>query len=245
MSDRSKQHLLCAEWITLLGFVGVVAVCMVIYPDRSGHFGGYPFFHEFVSALGRTVTGEGVGNFGPALFFDITLGLAVLMLIPFWYLRSRCLTGKECWRWTAFVCCTYFSLGILGVGLTPYNLHPHLHNFCVYTAFIAIVPGGLLMLLKTGAPYYRYPQKWWGLGVIAVVLLSCFVVQFLMTRHLLPHRPTAPILQKLNIGLFLVWIAIEFKLYRRHLLGRPATAVTSSGTDEDADVADSDRRVSA
>jgi hypothetical protein len=217
MSYNFKKKLLVIEWVVLLGFIGIVAVCMLIYPDRNGNPGGYRFCYEFVSALGMTVTSKGVNNFLPSLLFNIGLGLSVVLLIPFWYFRSRCISGHRFWQWAAFAGCSWFSLGILGVGLTPYNLYPDLHNFCVYSAFVAAVPGGFLMLLKTGHPYYSYPQKWWGLALVTVVLLSCFTVQFLMLHHLLPSRPTAPVIQKAYILTFIVWVAVEFKFYYRYM----------------------------
>ncbi len=205
--------------VAIISFVVIVGILMLLYPDRNGHSGGYPFSREFVSALGMTKTPQGIPNVTNALVFNIFLGICMVALIPFWVLRSRCISKSPVFQNVALFCCTIFSLGILGVALTPYNLHSTMHNISVYSALVIGAPGMLIMMLCTGNGYYLDKLKNIVPFTIIAILACEIVLAALQQAHVLKHRPLYPLLQKFNIALFLVWLFYELNLYRKRLSG--------------------------
>ncbi|MFA5204230.1 MAG: hypothetical protein WC708_07480 [Lentisphaeria bacterium] len=214
-------------WGVMAAFAALLAGAMLLYPDATGHPGGYPFFHEFISALGMTKTHEGVPNLLPCILFNAGLGAAMLALIPFWIMRAGCLRGGHWTRVPAVLCCCGLSIGITGVALTPYNLHPDLHNFSVYSAFALIVPGILIMLLFAHRDYCGRTYQLGWCAAAAGILLAEGVALVLVRHGQWPARPTNPVIQKINVTVFMLWVAAELVLYRRHLARRqtaPAAA---------------------
>ena len=216
--NKSSLLILRLVLVTLIVFLIVLPAAMLAYPDKNGRPGGYPFFYEYLSAMGMTRTHAGIANLPSCLLFNIGLGTAMLMLIPFWRLRVQCMAGKRYWQRTAFICGTAFSLGILGVALTPYNLMPRLHDFSVHSALIIIVPGGLLMIALADQNYWSRSYKW-GWTAFAILLFAGeLTAQIMVKCHLLPSRPTGPVMQKVNVAVFIVWLTAELFYCRRYFL---------------------------
>ena len=213
----SRLGLVRVVALSMVAFLGLLGVAMTVYPGHDAAAGGYRFCYDFISALGMTRTQGGLDNFRSSVLFNSGLGLAMLTLIPYWYVRSDCVRGPRVIRWTAFLLCAGFSLGVFGVALTPYNLHPELHNICIYTAFALIVPGILLMSMGTEKAFsgWRYKMFW---VVFAVVLLSAEgVLTGMVKQHVLPSRPVNPVLQKINVMAFVAWVAADLWLFRAYL----------------------------
>jgi hypothetical protein len=207
---------------TMVAFPVAISAAIACYPGRDEAAHGYRFWNDFLSALGETRTPAGHDNFRACLIFNIALGFAMLAIIPYWRIRSDSLRGPRFLRWLAFLCCTGFSLGIVGVAATPFNLHPHLHNGCVYTAFAVIVPGVLLLVLASDLAIvgWRYRTAW---AVFAtVLLLSEWVLGRLVSQHVLPYDPVQPILQKVNVGVFFTWLVADLWLFNAYLNRREA-----------------------
>jgi len=202
---------------TTVAFPVAVSASIACYPGREAAANGYRFWHDFLSALGETRTPCGHDNFRACLIFNIALGVAMLAVIPYWHIRSGCLRGPRLLRWLAFLCCTGFSLGVAGVAASPYNLWPHLHNTCVYTAFAVIVPGVLLLVLGSDRALvgWRYRVAW---AVFAVVLLlSEWLLGRLVSQHVLPYDPVQPTLQKINLAVFFGWLVADLWLFNAYL----------------------------
>ena len=206
--------------LTLVAFLGLLGCAVAVYPGHDAAAGGYRFCYDFISALGRTHTQGGLDNHLSCSLFNGGLGLAMLILIPYWYVRSDCLRGPRYLRWTAFFLCAGFSLGVFGVAMTPYDLRPELHNRCIYTAFALIVPGVLLMSMGTEKTFsgWRYKVAWLVFSV--ALLLTEGVLTGMVKSHVLPSRPVNPILQKLNVSVFLVWVVADLYLFRLFLIRR-------------------------
>jgi hypothetical protein len=202
---------------TMVAFPVAISAAIACYPGHDAAAHGYRFWDDFLSALGETRTPAGHDNFRACLIFNIALGFAMLAVIPYWHIRSDCLRGPRLLRWLAFLCCSGFSLGIVGVATSPYNLHPHLHNTCVYTAFAVIVPGVLLLVLASDHAIlsWRYRVAW---SVFAIVLLlSEWGLGRLVSQHVLPYDPVQPILQKINVAVFFVWLVADLWLFNAYL----------------------------
>jgi len=212
-----EHKILKLVWGVLGAFLTILAIAMVLYPDKSGHIGGYSFFYEYISALGMTRTHQGSVNIVSCLLFNISLGVAMLVLIPFWYLRSKCINGRLGIKMAAFVFCTCFSLGIFGVALTPYNLLASLHDVSVYSALAFIIPGCLIMIVCAESFYCPRSYKVILVAFVLVVLLCELVLQIMIIRHAMPVRPAGPIMQKVNVAIFVGWVVAELLLYGRYL----------------------------
>jgi hypothetical protein len=210
---------------TMVAFPVAISAAIACYPGHDEAVHGYRFWKDFLSALGETRTPAGYDNYSACLIFNIALGFAMLAVIPYWHIRSDCLRGPRALRWLTFLCCTGFSLGIVGVATSPYNLRPHLHNTCVYAAFAVIVPGVLLLVLGSDPALvgWRYRVAW---AVFAVVLLlSEWLLGRLISQHVLPDYPVQPILQKVNVGVFFAWLVADLWLFNAYL-DRRETAST-------------------
>jgi hypothetical protein len=202
---------------TMVAFAASLGVAVAYYPGHDAAAGHYRFCYDFISALGVTRTPGGLDNRPACWIFNSSLGLAMILLVPYWYVRSGCLNGPRALRVLAFLCCVGFSLGVLGVALSPYDLRPNMHNLCIYTAFALIVPGVLLLLLASDRALcgWRYRAAW---ALFAVVLLVCegYLVS-LVAHRVLPSCPVNPILQKINVSVFFAWLAMDLWLFKAYL----------------------------
>lgn len=220
--DR-RQGVVGITGLVWVAFLVMLVAAMACYPGRDAAAGGYRFCYEFISALGVTRTPGGLDNRAACLLFNVGLGTAMVSLLPYWYVRAGCVRGPRFVRWLAFLCCAGFSLGVLGVALSPYDLRPHMHNLCIYSAFALIVPGVLLMLLGTESAFsgWRYKTAW--LLFAVGLLVSEGVLTALIRHHVMPSRPVFnPLIQKANVAVFLAWVAADLWLFRTYLRRREA-----------------------
>lgn len=205
---------------TMVAFFVALGIAIAYYPGQDATAHGYRFCYDFISALGVTRTPGGLDNHSACLIFNVALGLSMLALIPYWYIRTKHVRGPRLVRSLTFLCCTGFSLGVFGVALSPYDLRPNMHNFCIYTAFALIVPGVLLLLLASehALSGLRYKVAW---AVFAsVLLLFEWWLVTLVSHHVLPSRPVNPIIQKVNVGVFFIWMVTDLWLFNAYLNGR-------------------------
>ena len=100
----------------MVAFPLAIGAAIALYPGHDQATHSYRFWNDFLSALGETRTPCGHDNYRACLIFKIALGLAMLAVIPYWHIRSDCLRGPKFLRWVAFLCCTAFSLGVVGVA---------------------------------------------------------------------------------------------------------------------------------
>jgi len=201
----------------MVAFTAALGIAVACYPGQDAAAGRYRFCYDFISALGVTRTPGGLDNHRASLVFNAALGLAMLTLIPYWYLRSQHVRGPRLVKILAFLCCAGFSLGVFGVALSPYDLRPNMHNLCIYTAFAMIVPGVLLLLLASDRALcgWRYGLAW---AVFAVALLLCeLYLVTLVSHHVLPSRPVNPLIQKANVGVFFAWMVADLWLFNAFL----------------------------
>jgi len=201
----------------IMAFTVALGIAVAVYPGHDATVGQYRFCYDFISALGVTRTPGGLDNHRACLIFNIALGFSMLTLIPYWHIRSQHVRGPRLVKFLAFLCCTGFSLGVLGVALSPYDLRPNMHNLCIYTAFALIVPGVLLLLLGSDRALcgWRYGVAW---TVFAVALLLCeWYLVALVSQHVLPSRPVNPLIQKVNVGVFFGWLVTDLWLFNAFL----------------------------
>ena len=211
-----RRRLITAIFVIIIAFFPALAAAMLLYPGQDGHPGGYRFFHEFLSALGMTSTKNGIANPISSWIFNLTLGISMLALLPFWFFRSA--NVLRAWaRWLSFVCCSAFSLCVIGVALTPYNLNPPVHNFFADSAFVFGALGILTMLVFTRKDYYSQTYKIGWLIFAIIALAGHGLAIFLEKTGHLPVIPTHPILQKLDVAIFTAWLCTELIVCKRSL----------------------------
>jgi len=205
---------------TMLAFAVALAAAVAVYPGQDAHAHGYRFCYDFISALGVTRTPGGSDNHRACWIFNAALGLSMLTLVPYWYVRSQHVRGPLFVRLVTFLCCMGFSLGVFGVALSPYDLRPNMHNLCIYSAFALVVPGVLLLLLASDSEFCgrRYKIAW---AVFAIsLLLGEWYLVTLVGKHVLPSRPVNPLIQKANVGVFFAWMIADLWLFNAFLSRR-------------------------
>ena len=211
ITGKSAVPILLVFGLTIFATGFIFSV--LLYPGSSEKIGGYRFFHDFISALGLTQIS---GRPNPySLLFNLSLGCAMLLLLPFWYFRTKYLpTGKAVGR-VVFTLCAFFSLGMTGVALSPYDLHPTLHNISVYSAFACVMPGVLLTIFLSDrrrcGPSYKAA---WGIVGLAIVAVN-IAVWALAKYHIASGIPLYAIAQKIDAGAFFVWIAVETVMFKK------------------------------
>ncbi|MBU0715493.1 MAG: DUF998 domain-containing protein [Verrucomicrobia bacterium] len=191
------------------GFV----LSVLLYPGSGEQTQGYRFFHDFISALGVTKIS---GRPNPySSLFNFSLGFAMLLLLPFWYFRTKYLPAGKAVGQVVFTLCAFFSLGMTGVALSPYNLHPTWHNISVYSAFACIMPGVLLIIFLSDrrrcGPSYKAA---WGIVGLAIVAVN-ITVWALVKYHIASSIPLYAIAQKIDAGTFFIWIAVETIMFKK------------------------------
>jgi hypothetical protein len=204
-----------------------IGIAIYFYPAKDGSLYGYSMFYNFLSALGRTKTRYGVNNYISSIIFNSGLIMVNLTMMLFWYIRVDLVTSDKKRR-IALICCLSFCAGLIGVGLTPYNLHPKIHDCSVYSALVLAVPGIFILINNSHAEFSSniYKRFWITFGIILFFVQLPFII--LMQLKYLPFRPTNPILQKLNVGVFIIWFSCECILYWNYLkINRQSQTVIS------------------
>ena len=112
-------------------------LAMLFYPGQvlgppAGR--GYSFSMEFLSALGRARTPDGTANPWASMLFNGGLvGCGILYGMFFWPARAT-FVELSSWRMIVWFCGFLMSVGIAGIGLTPFDRYPRIHDsFCSMT----------------------------------------------------------------------------------------------------------------
>jgi len=100
-------------------------------------------------------------------------------------------------------------------------------NLITLQPVVALIAGILILLIFAHRDYCgRSYQLGWCAAAIGILLAEG--VALALVRHgQWPARPTNPVIQKINVTVFMVWVAAELVLFRRHLARRqtaPAAA---------------------
>ena len=116
--NRSHFLLSVAAWCGMLQFVICVKGAMQVYD------GGYSLSHHFLSDLGRTVSLSGMPN-PSCVLFNLSVVILGTALLGFFVLVPPAVDEG---RWFVRVPGILSAMGIIGIGLTPYDklLVPHI-----------------------------------------------------------------------------------------------------------------------
>ena len=133
-------------FLSTLSFIACTALAMLFYPggkynDHASK--GYSFVENFFSDLGRWQTFNGSGKWISLILFVFSMCLLAAGTIVF----VRTLLQDHFDRkqypvayYTAIISTLLFSIFLLGVPLTPYDLVLDAHMFTTRAAFIMMVP---------------------------------------------------------------------------------------------------------
>ncbi|HPA17865.1 MAG TPA: hypothetical protein PLU30_08955 [Verrucomicrobiae bacterium] len=181
---------------------------ILVYPGEwwgPGPGKGYSFSMEFLSALGRARTADGISNpWASPIFNGALVGCGMLYSLFFWPGRAAFVVRLP-WRVLALACGWLMAGGLAGIGLTPYDRHPHIHDsFCSITCVSGFL--AILIALMASGPRFEPPVSRWGtLGVLVLVLVVAGLVRIGIRGGHLSSRPAMPLLQKGAISLMVAW----------------------------------------
>ncbi len=187
-----------------LSFLLLTLLAMLVYRGGSYHIHEaipYDFFRNFFSDLGRAHTFVGTSNMpSQALFcFAILLlssGLSIFIR-PF-LLRLQESKSFPIAYYTALISAYSFSIFLLAVAATPYDLYFPQHLLSVRIAFILLVP----LCLSISFLVYHHeelPNRYFMLLLFDAVML-CIYIFILFKGPRISDSPTfQPISQKIIV----------------------------------------------
>ncbi len=125
---QARRFRLIVSVVACLGlaqFLLSLAYAIAYYP------GGYSFFGNFLSDLGRTRTWAGSDNQLCSLLFNRAIVVLGLSLLPFFaFVPSTLGTGKRI-PWVFALGGALSSTGLIGIGLTPYDVFFIFHHIAL------------------------------------------------------------------------------------------------------------------
>ncbi len=133
-------------FFSTINFIVCTALAMLLYPGGkyNDHFSkGYSFIENFFSDLGRWHTFDGHYKWASFVLFVYSMGMLAVGTIVF--VRAFLQDHADRQRYpvayyAAFISTLLFSIFLLGVPLTPYDLALDAHMFTTRAAFIMMVP---------------------------------------------------------------------------------------------------------
>lgn len=126
--------------VGVLQFAVCLAAAMLVYPGGTpleSNAPGYSFFGNYLSDLGRSVAWSGVPNPLGSILFNTSLMVLGLATIPFFLFLPLHVPDRAPALWCAAGFGLLSSLGLIGVGLTPYDKYLNEH---LTALFLWIVP---------------------------------------------------------------------------------------------------------
>ena len=213
-----------ALWLVALGFVefpAALAFGHCLAPDRTAAPERYTFWLHMLSAMGMSRTPAGADNGQVAMLFNGSLIFCGAVMVPFFVCRTRRSVRGRGWAAVTALGLIGCCLAVGGVALAPYDRHPRIHDLCANGALGFGIPSVLLLVLLTAREYgggwrrYQVPV----LAFVGLVLVFDALGLLLKRLHGWGFSPTMPILQKVTVAAFLIWMLGEMLLFRRALRG--------------------------
>lgn len=132
-----------------LGLFGMIQYILILILVIFMYHGGdrfnpsyesYNFFGSFISDLGRMHAFSGMPTYDTGIIYGFALvfnGLGVL----FFFIAHRYLIlgSNKILRFLGTLAGIVSGIGYIGVGLTPWDLFPHIHLFSVFLGFISFI----------------------------------------------------------------------------------------------------------
>jgi hypothetical membrane protein len=195
MYVASRRHLI----VSLVAFLGIaqflVAVTMAIrrYPDM---FGGYSISNNFLSDLGCSQTWWGGDNSASAAIFNRSAVILGVSLLPFFWILPTTIGRLRKLVWLSG---TLSASGLIGIGLTPYDLYFAAHN----TALVLWI-GPMFVLLVVHLIALGMDQQVSPFKTAATLALLCAILMYALGGT---HSQYV-IMQKLTVGVAIIWFCM-------------------------------------
>ncbi len=169
--------------------------------------GDYCWYSDFISESGLVFVGGGTPNHLAACF--LTAGLTGSGILCGWYFGERFRWGGG-YLWQRVLILIFGvigALGLVGIGVAPFDQHPHLHNFFT----LCSVPLGVAILLAsaTGTDVFgRWTEKviWLVFLLFMILVIGCLGYLRRLGTGGFPSNPTGPIIQKIVVLGFYVFM---------------------------------------
>lgn len=190
----------------------------------------YSWSGEYLSAMGRTALQNGKPNLLGSVFFNASLISCGLLCFWYFLLRLRYGNGLRIRHWAMFFMAAIGSAGLIGIGCTPYNLHPHIHDACtqvIVAWFLCIV------FACTGRQEDLFAKRGENVVWLFFSLYALFFAHLLRIRidvppNALPHTPIGQINQKMVILAFFIYMWGQ--IIRLYINTRPAVPSPEKGS---------------
>ncbi|MBO4491969.1 MAG: hypothetical protein J5944_11485 [Lentisphaeria bacterium] len=200
---RSAMIMLILGLLVPLFIIGA----MVFY---NGH---YSWYGQIVSESGFVHVASRPNHLSAWL---LSSGLTCAGILCGWYFVERFRRGAAPrWqRWAILFSGVLGGIGLVGIGAIPLDRHPDLHNFCT----LCSVPFGFAILFSLLTPrdlFGRFGEKMIWLTYTTVILSMVGAMSYLITLKSggLPHKPTDPLIQKITISGFYVFMMGQIIMY--------------------------------
>ena len=204
-----------ARWMTWAGMIAVavmLTVAMLAFPSPYvSARGAYSFGKHFLSAMGRTRVGS-ADNTISCLTFNSMLVMAAIILAIFWNARSFFIIRPSIQRMVRG-CGVAMAVAVAGIGFTPFDLWPHVHDRMTH----AVILFGVIcfaLCLRWSHPDFedkRAKIAWVAVLVSAGVAHALFMA--LVLQGDMRSRPVYPIMQKLFVFLLVAWAGWQSWLF--------------------------------
>ncbi|MFA6816668.1 MAG: hypothetical protein WCS73_10280 [Lentisphaeria bacterium] len=189
-------------------------ICLIITPILIGlAIALYPHSYsapkQFLSALGYTATKEGLNNMVSCLLFNFSLILFGAIIGSYFCVRAY-YSNRKILKYLLMISGFIGGIGLIGIGLFPYNLAPDIHYAFTIISSIGV---GLAVFFCPGSGgkiHFTFSEDllWLCFGIFTITIW--FALESLR-GNMLPITPTAQIQQKLIIayfGIYMFWNSI-------------------------------------
>ena len=215
LTDQQRRGVLRTRALAWAGIAATgvfLLAAMAWFPSGDeGARGGYSFGGHFLSAMGKTRVGS-ADNTVSCLIFNGTLVMVGTILAMFWNARAVFLTPPA--QGTALRGCGLaMGLAMAGIGLTPYDHFPHVHDRMTH---LVIVFGGICFAFCLFRSHREFESWQSRLGWLAVFVAAGVVwtaLKILAARGEIPSRPCLPLMQKVLVLLLALWVGWQGVLF--------------------------------
>ena len=194
----SRTHLL----VSVVAFIGIVqflvAVPMAIHRYPAGILGkGYSMSDNFLSDLGcsRTFFWQ-EDNSASAAIFNRSAIILGASLLPFFSILPTTIGRLRKLVWISGI---LSALGLIGIGLTPYDLHFTAHN----TA-LALWIGPMFVLLAGHLIACGLDEQTSSARTACTLALLCAILAYALAGT----RTEVVVMQKLTVAVAIVWFSV-------------------------------------
>lgn len=214
MSDRRLRKVRRVRFACrVLVWVGLpillaIPFAVLLYPGEwlgPGAAKGYSFSMDFLSALGRWRTAQGIANpISATVFNGALVGCGLLYGIFFWPGRATFVDRRH-WRLLMLASGWIMAAGLAGIGLTPYDAFPRIHDTLCSVALAGGFLAVFLAIIGSDNQFEPPASRWVTLATLGAVPLAALLVNIAIEDDLLRSRPAMPLLQKGVVSLLVGW----------------------------------------